>query len=263
MVERAGSPGRSCGVCRGRLIRWGSYRRGVRAGPERSLVRVARLRCQGCRRTSGVLPDGILHRRLDPIEVVGPVVAAGMRGTTTIEIAALTGVPARTVRDIRARYRSHAPDLAMRLFTATFALGGWLSLAIDIPVDPQRRAAFALGAAWTAARRRGETEPSPWRWLAVTSGGRVLPTNTRLPRTARRGPVVLNPGPATGPTAAPRRGPARPMRPPGRAPPSSSEPDLSSGEARLHRPPPDHLHPVRPDHHHTARPPTTSTSSWA
>lgn len=220
MVERAGSPGLSCGVCRGRLIRWGSYRRGVRQGPERRLVRVARLWCLGCRRTWGMVPDGVLHRRLDPIDTVGRIVAAAIRGATVGEIAAATGVPARTVRDIRARYRQHAPDLAARLLAMSVALGGHLSLAVEIPVEPERRAAFALGAAWLAARRHGAPGSTPWRWLAVISGRRALPTNTRLPGTGPRGPVVLSGGPAIGPGARPRPGSGGSAGPLGRAPPS-------------------------------------------
>lgn len=246
-------------MCRGPLIRWGSYRRPVRQGRERSLVRVARLCCRGCGRTWGVLPDGVLHRRLDPIDTVGRIVAAAIGGTTVGEIAAATGVPARTVRDIRARYRRHAPDLAARLLAMSVALGGHLPLAVEIPVEPERRAAFALGAAWLAARRHGAPGSTPWRWLAVISGRRVLPTNTRLPRTGRRGLGVLSPGLAMGPEAGPRLGPGGAWRPLERAPPPSSGRVLSSGESRHHRPPPHHLHAILLDHHQIAPPATPAT----
>lgn len=98
-----------------------------------------------------------------------------------------TGVPPRTVREIAARYREHAPGLAHGLLALSVALGHHLPLAVDIPLDPERRAAFGLGAAWLAARHRGAPGATPWRWLAAITGGRVLSTNTRSPTTGRRG----------------------------------------------------------------------------
>jgi hypothetical protein len=67
------------------------------------------------------------------------------------EIAVATGVPSRTVRDIRARYREHAPALADRLLALSVALGHHVPLAVEIPLEPEHRAAFGLGAAWLAA----------------------------------------------------------------------------------------------------------------
>jgi hypothetical protein len=223
MDESAGSPGRrlgSCGACGSRLIGWGSYRRQLRQGPERGRVRVRRWRCRGCGRTGGALPEGVLHRRLDGIDTLGRIIAAGIRGTAVREIAVATGVPPRTVRDIRRRYRDHAPELARRLLALSVALGGHLSLAVDIPVEPERRAAFGLGAAWTAARRHGAPGATPWRWLAFISSGRVLPTNTRLPGARRRAPVVLSQAPPTGHDAGSPGGIGGLRRPLGRAPPS-------------------------------------------
>jgi len=127
----------------------------LRLGPERDLVRVPRLRCRRCGRTCGALPDGVLHRRVDGIDTVGRIIAAGIRGTTVREIAVATRVPSRTVRDIAARYREHAPELAHSLLALSVALGHDIRLAVDIPLEPERRAAFGLGAAWLAARRRG------------------------------------------------------------------------------------------------------------
>jgi len=67
--------------------------------------------------------DGVLHRRLDGIDTVGRIIAAGIRGTTVREIAAATRVPSRIVRDIRTRYREHAPALADRLLALSVGLG--------------------------------------------------------------------------------------------------------------------------------------------
>jgi len=223
MDESAGSPGRrlgSCGACGSRLIGWGSYRRQLRQGPERGLVRVRRWRCRGCGRTGAALPEGVLHRRLDGIDTLGRIIAAGIRGTPVCAIAVATGVPARTVRDIRARYRACAPDLAARLLALSVALGAHLPLALDIPVEPERRAAFGLGAAWTAARRHGAPGATPWRWLALISSGRVLPTNTRLPRAGRRVPVVLSQASPSGADAGSPGALGGLRHPSGRAPPS-------------------------------------------
>jgi hypothetical protein len=137
MEETVGLRGRSCGACGSRLIGWGHYWRRVRQGPERGLARVPRLRCRRCGRTCGALPDGVLHRRLDGIDTVGRIIAAGIRGTT--------------VRDIRTRYREHAPALADRLLALSVGLGHHVPLAVEIPLEPEHRAAFGLGAAWLAA----------------------------------------------------------------------------------------------------------------
>jgi hypothetical protein len=252
-----GSQGRSCGACGSRLIGWGSYRRQLRQGRERAPVRVRRLRCRRCGRTGGALPEGVLHRRLDGIDTGGRIIAAGIRGTSVREIAVATGVPARTVRDVRRRYRKQAPDLASRLLALSVALGGHLSLALDIPVEPERRAAFGLGAAWTAARRHGAPEATAWRWLAFISGGRVLSTNTRLPGAGRRAPVVLSPAPPSGHDAGPRAVRAGRRCSSGRAPPSRSRRILSSGGTHHHQPLPNQLHVILPDHHQIARPATT------
>ncbi len=256
----AGSRGRSCGACGSRLIGWGSYRRWLRQGPERSLVRVPRRHCRRCGRTGGALPEGILHRRPDGIDTVGRIIAAGIQGTTVREIAAATGVPARTVRAVRRRYRGHAPELAHRLLALSVALGGHLSLAVDIPIEPERRAAFALGAAWTAARRHGAPGATPWRWLAAITGGRVLGTNTRVPGADRRAPVVLSRAAPSGHDAGNRMAWAGRRHRSGRAPPSTSGRALSSGAARHHRPSPNHRHAILPDHHQIARPATTAAS---
>jgi len=151
MEETVGLRGRSCGACGSRLIGWGHYWRRVRQGPERGLARVPRLRCRRCGRTCGALPDGVLHRRLDGIDTVGRIIAAGIRGTTVREIAVATRVPSRTVRDIRTRYREHAPALADRLLALSVGLGHHVPLAVEIPLEPEHRAAFGLGAAWLAA----------------------------------------------------------------------------------------------------------------
>lgn len=216
------SQARNCGTCGSRLIGWGSYRRQLRQGPERAPVRVPRLRCRQCERTRGALPEGVLHCRLDGIDTLGRIIAAGIRGTSVLEIADATGVPARTVHDIRRRYRDHAPALATRLLAHTVALGGHLSLALDIPVEPERRAAFGLAAAWTAARHLGAPEATPWRWLATISGGRVLTTNKLLPETGLRAPVVLSDGPIVGREAGSPAGLGGPWRPFGLAPPSAN-----------------------------------------
>ena len=182
-------------------------------------MRVRRLRCRRCGRTCGALPEGVLHRRLDGIDTVGRIIAAGLRGTTVREIAVATGVPPRTVRDLRLRYREHAPGLAHSLLALSVALGHQIPLAVDIPLEPERRAAFGLGAAWLAARRRGAPGATPWRWLAAITGGRVLSTNTRVPGTGRRALAVLGHGPLPGLDAGPQAAGARHRDPYRRAPP--------------------------------------------
>jgi hypothetical protein len=136
------------------------------------------------------------------------------------EIAVATGVPPRTVRDIAARYREHAPGLARSLLALSVALGHRIPLAVEIPIEPERRAAFVIWAAWMSARRRGAPGATPWRWLATITGGRVLATTTRSPEAGRRDLAVLGHRPLPGFDAALRAARAGHRHRSGRAPPS-------------------------------------------
>lgn len=103
-----------CPGCDGRLAPWGQARgRNVRlvGGVERR-VRPRRARCGGCDRTHVLLPDGLLVRRRDEVEVIGGAVVAYAAGGGYRRIAERLGVPAATVRGWLRRFGSRAGAIA-------------------------------------------------------------------------------------------------------------------------------------------------------
>lgn len=119
----------SCGA--GRLRRWGwARRRWVRWGDRRMRLRPRRGRCTTCKRTSVLLPDVCLKRRLDAIDVIGAALDASRQGRGTRRIASGLGVPASTVRDWLRAFRQRgsrwppdveAPDFRWRSVTVRTA----------------------------------------------------------------------------------------------------------------------------------------------
>lgn len=111
-----------CSGCDGRLARWGRARgRNVRSfgGVERS-VQPRRARCVGCGRTHVLLPDVLLVRRRDEVDVIGAALVAHAGGEGYRPIAERLGVPAATVRGWLRRFRLRA--VAIAAFFARWAL---------------------------------------------------------------------------------------------------------------------------------------------
>lgn len=103
-----------CRGCGGRLARWGWARgRNVRmmGGGERR-VEPRRARCVGCARTHVLLPDGLLVRRRDEVEVIGAALVAHAGGDGHRRIGERLGVPAATVRGWLRRFRAQAAVIA-------------------------------------------------------------------------------------------------------------------------------------------------------
>ena len=116
-VERVESELRAgrlrCPWCADRLARWGRARdRSVRSvgGVERR-VQPRRARCVGCACTHVLLPDGLLVRRRDGVEVIGAALVANVAGVGHRRIAERLGLPVATVRGWlrRFRFRAAAP----------------------------------------------------------------------------------------------------------------------------------------------------------
>ena len=175
----------ACPDCGQRLGGWGGYWRWVR-GPGSERLWIRRGRCSRCRRSHALLPDFLLERRLDDVQVIGLALALSIAGGVGMRpLAERLGVPMTTARDWRRRFRVNALMLA----TALIALAVHLDPApvLMSAANNQEVALEALGATWHRAKSRfGERVPELWRWWSLISGGKALGTN-RSPPYPRRG----------------------------------------------------------------------------
>jgi len=103
-----------------------------------------------------VLPDFLLERRLDEVEVIGrALVLAIVIGLGVRTVADQVGVPMTTARGWRFRVR--APALAAALVAIAVRLD---PAAVLLEGDGETAAVQALGAAWMRARQRfGDLTP--------------------------------------------------------------------------------------------------------
>lgn len=168
-----------CPGCGGRLARWGRARaRNVRAGGGEWRVQPRRARCVGCGVTHVLLPDGLLWRRRDGVEVIGSALVAHAGGAGHRTIAAALGVPAATVRGWLRRFRARAAVIAS--FFARWALV--LAPGSDPPVPTASAVGDAVEAVGVATRaavvRFG---PGPvWVMAARLCGGGLLANTSCL-----------------------------------------------------------------------------------
>jgi hypothetical protein len=181
-----------CPSCGQRLAGWGGYWRWVR-GPGTEHVWIRRGRCTGCRRSHALLPDFLLERRLDEVEVIGRSLALHITGLSTRHVADHLAVRMTTAREWQRRFQMRAPTLA-----ATFvALAVRLDPAAVLLAANGRAAALeTLGAAWQRAHERfGDRVPAVWRFWSLISGGQALGTNRSPPATEPLGAGWMAPSP--------------------------------------------------------------------
>lgn len=168
----------ACPWCGDRLARWGRARcRGVRVmgGAERR-VRPRRARCVGCGRTHVLLPDGLLARRRDEVEVIGAALLGHVAGVGHRQIAVGLGVPAATVRGWLRRFGSRAAAIAA--FFTRWALT--LAPGSDAPAPTGSAvgdAVEAVGVATRAAVHRFGPGPVWTRAARLTGGGLLANTS--------------------------------------------------------------------------------------
>jgi hypothetical protein len=67
----------ACPDCGQQLSRWGGYWRWLRGSGTQQLW-IRRGRCSECRRSHALLPDFLLERRLDEVEVIGRALVLGI-----------------------------------------------------------------------------------------------------------------------------------------------------------------------------------------
>jgi hypothetical protein len=133
-----------------------------------------------CVRTHALLPDLVLVRRLDAVEVIGPGLALKViQGLGLRPIAEQFGVPHTTVRSWWRRFRARSPTQLASCLALAVQLTG---VSVQLAADGERGALAALGVAWDRARARfGEQVGGLWPFWSHISGGQALGTNTSPP----------------------------------------------------------------------------------
>lgn len=187
-------PVQRCPSCRRPLVRWGGDWRWLRAPLGEWRIWIRRGRCSGCRRTHALLPDLVLLRRLDVVEVIGRGLALKVvQGLGLRPVAELLGVPHMTMRTWWRRFRARAPTLATRCTTLAVQLTG---VSVHLAADGERAALEALGVAWDRAHARvGEQVGGIWPFWSRISGGQALGTNTSAPWAGLAGAGRMAPSP--------------------------------------------------------------------
>jgi hypothetical protein len=139
------------------------------------------------------LPDFLLERRLDHVEVIGCalvlgiVIGLGMRKVAN---------PVTTARGWRRRFRVRAAALTAAVVAVAVHLD---PAAVLLDGDHGETAAMqVVGAAWQRARRRfGDPIPRLWRFWSWISGGQALGTKRShwyLDRMLREIPLTVKTG---------------------------------------------------------------------
>lgn len=184
-----------CPSCQQPLVRWGGYWRWLRVpllGEWR--IWIGRGRCSGCRRTHALLPDLVLIRRLDPVDVIGHGLALKVvQGLGLRPVAELLGVPHTTVRMWWRRFRARAPTLTLNCTALAVQLSG---VSVQLVAEGEQAALEALAVAWQRARARfGERIGELWSFWSRISGGQGLGANTSAPWAGPGGADWMAPSP--------------------------------------------------------------------
>jgi len=167
----------NCPDCGGTLRPWGSARSRIvrlRHREERRAPR--RSRCRSCKATHVLVPNDVLVRRRDGVEVIGDALTAAATGNGFRTIARRLGRPPETVRGWIRHVRLHAERVRVH-FT------GWaVALDADAFEIPPTGSSFgdALGAIATAGRAAvlGGAATDPWRFASAVTVGRLLANTT-------------------------------------------------------------------------------------
>ena len=169
----------ACPHCGGELRPWGSARRRMLRGRRQTeTVRPRRARCAACGKTSVLLPDLWLVRRVDEAAVIGTALWAHAAGSGHRKIAAVLGRPAETVRDWLRKFSSRTALLQEHFRSWAFALDARLE-QITPQGSPTADALEAIGLATRAASLLFGPRPV-WSWVSAMTGGALL-SNTSSP----------------------------------------------------------------------------------
>ena len=169
----------SCPSCKGVLRPWGyGRRRTVRLKVGVTEVTPRRTRCTNCSKTHILLPDKLLLRRVDEVEVVGSALLRSSLGDGYNKIATAISRPLSTVRSWIRRFRDKS-EIIRQHFTI-WALAADPSLSeIKESGSLLKDALDALGVATRCVALRFGSKP-PWALASHMTGGRLL-YNTNSP----------------------------------------------------------------------------------
>jgi predicted amidophosphoribosyltransferase len=105
-----------CPSCKGVLRPWGSARvRTVRTISGVTNIRPRRTRCASCSKTHVLIPDKLLLRRVDEVDVIGSALLRSSLGDRYNKIATAISRPLSTVRGWIRRFRAKAEMIRQRL----------------------------------------------------------------------------------------------------------------------------------------------------
>ena len=168
-----------CPFCKGVLQPWGNARsRTIRMCNGTKTLCPRRSRCRDCSKTSVLLPDYLLVRRVDEAAVIGSALVQKARGLGHRKIALNISRPETTVRGWIRRFRKNS-EILLEHFT------NW-ALALDVTLSEITPAgslfADAISAIGIAVRSLSiRFGPSPkWSQMSLMCGGRLL-SNTNSP----------------------------------------------------------------------------------
>lgn len=174
----------ACPHCHGPLAPWGSARTRVLRREVGSVRhRPRRSRCRSCRRTSVLLPDVALLRRVDEAAVIGSALLASVAGQGQRAIASVLGRPRETVRGWLQRFSGRADRIATHFRAWALVLDARLS-----QLSPQQSSLAAALEAIGLATRAASTLLGPrpvWSWVSRITAGALL-CNTTSPFPAPR-----------------------------------------------------------------------------
>lgn len=169
----------ACPQCVGELRPWGWARiRTLRRVDGVERLRPRRSRCSSCNKTSVLLCDRALVRRMDEAAVIGTALVEHAGGAGQRKIANLLGRPRETVRGWLRRFHERAEALASHFMSWAFALTARLHELSPQP-SPLAAALEAIGLATRAASTLLGPRPV-WSWASAMTAGALL-TNTTSP----------------------------------------------------------------------------------
>lgn len=170
-------PEQSCPDCGRRLGGWSGYMRPVRAGRD-FRIWIRRGQCRPCNKTHALLPDFVLERRYDAVEVIGGALETSIGGRGIKKVAEDIGVPHSTVRDWRRRHRARAPTLVQYFADQASRIGAAVG---HVPKVAEQAALWLLKVLWQKARELLADVGGLWRFWNAVCGGEALGTNTNPP----------------------------------------------------------------------------------
>jgi len=174
--QQVAVPPQRCPTCQRWLVGWGGYWRWLRAPLLVERIWIRRGRCSTCRRSHALLPDLVLARRLDVVDVIWRGLATSLTSRLGLRpISEQLAVPHTTLRSWLERFRARSPMLLAQCSALAVALDG-SAVNVSAGAARERIALDVLSVVWQrAVARFGERIGSPWSFWPVSSNGTETP----------------------------------------------------------------------------------------